>query len=224
MVTHSRLSSKSYLTDTFLQTAQEGNYTKAADLLNRTKAEVHRTLKFHQYLTTYTGVLKLKQQLHRYDSLPIRNCLFCDLLISCIDRDNLVASSYLLSQLKAASPLDPELNHELGMLEFDYLVRSKRLPAAFALIENLGMRLKEECADIYQRIKLLSCKAKLFAKAGQPQLGFSVALRAANSSLKARIIPAAWEAIGVMSNVLVSLREFGPAMRLLDAIIPQARS
>ena len=122
--------------------------------------------------------------------------------------------------MKAASLLDPELNLELALLESDYLVRSKKLPAAFALIEDLGSRLTDEGADVYQRIKLLSCKAKLYAKAGKPEMGLSVALRAANASLKVRIIPAAWEAVGVLCNILNSLREFGAAIQLLDAITP----
>lgn len=140
-----------------------------------------------------------------------------------MDRGNLVASSHLLSQLKDASPLDPELDLELAHFEFDYLIRQQKLPDAFVLIEGLAARLKDEGADLYQRVRLLSWKAKLFAKAGKPELGFSNALRAANVSLKAWIIPAAWEAIGVLCNILISLKEFKAAIQLLDAITPQVR-
>ncbi|KAL9068373.1 MAG: hypothetical protein Q9157_006524 [Trypethelium eluteriae] len=164
-----------------LKAAQAGKYTRAMDLLDGMTPEVNRVLKFYQYLTTYSGILKLKQQLHH---------------------NNIVASSHLLSRLKAASPLDPELNLELALLEVDYLIRQQKLPTAFDLVEDLGVRLKDEGADVYQRIRVLSCKGKVFSRAGKPEMGFSVALRAANASLKARIMPAAWEAVGVLCNIL----------------------
>ncbi|KAI9689182.1 MAG: anaphase promoting complex subunit 5 [Bathelium mastoideum] len=181
--------------------AQAGYHDKATDLLDEVNPEVHRTLKFHQYLTVYSGMLKLKRQLQK---------------------NNLVASTHLLSELKAASLLDPELNFELVMLELNCLLRQAKVSEAFTLIDDFGSRLKDEGADVYQRIRLLSCKARIFNAAGQPQLGFSVALRAANASFKARILPAAWEAVGQLCNILIHESQFEAAVELLDAITPQA--
>jgi len=45
------------------------------------------------------------------------------------------------------------------------------------LIEDIGAELKDESADIYQRISMLIAKATLFAKVGKPEKGFSVAVR-----------------------------------------------
>lgn len=42
-----------------------GDYAKAMDLLNNIDPEIHRTLKFHQYLTAYSGMLKLKHELNK---------------------------------------------------------------------------------------------------------------------------------------------------------------
>ena len=108
------------------------------------------------------------------------------------------------------------------MLEIDYLIRYKDLSTAFNVVEDLGQQLKDEGADVYQRIRLLSCKASIFAKAGKPELGFSMALRAANASLKARILPAAWEALALLCGVLITFDESQPTITLLEAITPQA--
>jgi anaphase-promoting complex subunit 5 len=75
--------------------------------------------------------------------------------------------------------------------------------------------------DIVRRIKLLILKARLFAKAGLPTKGFSIAMRAASSAHRAMIMPAMWEAIGALCVILIDLGEFGAARSLVDAIMPQ---
>jgi len=72
-----------------------------------------------------------------------------------------------------------------------------------------------------QRVCMLLAKAELFGKAGKPERGFSVALRAASVSFKARLMPCLWAAVGVLSNILNSIGEFEAARRLLNAVIPQ---
>jgi anaphase-promoting complex subunit 5 len=74
-----------------------------------------------------------------------------------------------------------------------------------------------------RRIKLLTLKARLFAKAGLPTKGFSIAMRAASSAQRAMIMPAMWEAIGALCVILIDLGEFGAARSLVDAIMPQVR-
>jgi anaphase-promoting complex subunit 5 len=81
--------------------------------------------------------------------------------------------------------------------------------------------LKEEGGDVMQRVCMLLAKAELFGKAGKPERGFSVALRAASVSFKARLMPCLWAAVGVISNILNSIGEFEAAKRLLNAVIPQ---
>lgn len=63
-------------------------------------------------------------------------------------------------------------------------------------------------------------KAQLFDKCGVPLKGFSVAIRAANIAYRARLLPALWQAISAVANVLVHLREFEAATKLLGAIMP----
>ena len=72
-----------------------------------------------------------------------------------------------------------------------------------------------------RRIKLLILKARLFAKAGLPTKGFSIAMRAASSAQRAMIMPAMWEAIGALSVILIDLGEFDAARSLVDTIMPQ---
>ncbi|THY04715.1 hypothetical protein D6D03_03513 [Aureobasidium pullulans] len=78
-----------------------------------------------------------------------------------------------------------------------------------------------DSSDIVRRIKLLILKARLFAKAGLPAKGFSIAMRAASSAQRAMIMPAMWEAVGALSVILIDLGEFGAAKSLVDAIMPQ---
>jgi anaphase-promoting complex subunit 5 len=94
---------------------------------------------------------------------------------------------------------------------------------AFKALEVLSTSLKEEGADVMQRISVLVLKAELFRKAGEPERGFSVALRAASVAFKARLMPNLWSAVGLLANILNSISEFEAAMRLLHAVIPQVR-
>lgn len=89
------------------------------------------------------------------------------------------------------------------------------------LLERQSTVAHNEEADIMQRAKLLTLKARIYDKAGIPQKGFSVALRAAGLAYKARVLPALWEAIGAVCRVLISLKEFEAASKLLESIIPQ---
>lgn len=93
---------------------------------------------------------------------------------------------------------------------------------AFALISNATESMRMETPDVYQQMHLLVLKALLFANAGVPEKGFSIAVRVASASVKAKILPALWEAVGVLSNILNALGETVAARGLLDAVLPQA--
>lgn len=135
--------------------------------------------------------------------------------------DNLVAAEHTLLQLRA--PLNPsqELLFSISVLEIDLHVRRGDHTRAMELLEGLATKLNDEEADIYQRIKLMTLKARILDKAGIPQKGFSVALRAASLAYHARLLPALWEAVGAICAILNSLKEFEASAKLLESIMPQ---
>jgi len=94
--------------------------------------------------------------------------------------------------------------------------------SAFSLISTATESTKVESSDVYHQMQLLLLKARLFANAGVPEKGFSIAVRVASASAKARIMPALWEAVRVLSNILNALGERDSAKRLLDAVVLQA--
>jgi hypothetical protein len=136
-------------------------------------------------------------------------------------RNDLLGSSHFLSQLSSSSAQDLETSFLLSLARIDYLTLSGRFSDAFNVIEDTATSLKEERADIYQRVTILLAKASLFAKAGKPEKGFSVALRAASTSSRARLMPSLWEAVGCIAHILNGMGESRAASRLLDSILPQ---
>ncbi|KAF2265310.1 hypothetical protein CC78DRAFT_493712 [Lojkania enalia] len=180
---------------------QQGRYDQALQLLEIIDLSSHRSLKLHQYVFFCIGIIKLKRAIHRTDW---------------------VACDALLSSLVTDSSTDPELSFLLSEARIDNLVARGHYWDAFNAIENLSVTLKEEVADVLQRINMLLIKANLFAKAGKSERGFSVALRAANVAFKARLMPKLWYAVGQICAILNAMGEFEPASRLLHAVIPQA--
>ena len=109
----------------------------------------------------------------------------------------------------------------VDMLHIDCMTRRGDYPAAFEKIEKLLSALKDDKKDVVLRIKLLLLKASLFDKCGRTQRGFTTAMRAASISWGARLMPALWQSIGALSNILVSMGEFEAASQLLTAVIPR---
>ena len=107
------------------------------------------------------------------------------------------------------------------MLEMDLLIRRGDYSEAMKILEGFATKVNDEEADISQRVKLMTLKAQIYDKAGIPQKGFSVALRAASLAHRAKLLPALWEAVGRVCAVLISLKEFGPTAKLLESIMPQ---
>ena len=136
-------------------------------------------------------------------------------------RTDWAACEAFLSSLNPDSSTDPELSFLLTEARIDYLISRGLFEDAFAIIEKQALSLRDEGADIMQRVTMLLLKATLFAKLGSPERGFSVALRAASVSFKARLMPCLWTAVGLLGNILNSTGEFRAAMRLLHAVIPQ---
>lgn len=133
----------------------------------------------------------------------------------------MVAAETILAQLQAPSNLSQDLQFNILTLKVDLNVRRGNYSKAMEILENLASKLSDGEADICQRIKVMTLKAQIYEKAGIPQKGFSVALRAASLAYRARLLPALWEAVGTVCAILVSLKEFGAAATLLESIMPQ---
>jgi anaphase-promoting complex subunit 5 len=103
----------------------------------------------------------------------------------------------------------------------DYLVSKGDYAVAFTAVSALAQSLKEDNADILQRTSVLLMQADLFRKAGKPEYGFSVALRAASVAYKAKLMPSLWSAVGMLANILNNMGECASARRLLESVLPQ---
>lgn len=134
-----------------------------------------------------------------------------------------VACEALFSHLQPDSSMDPELAFLLSESYVDYLVARGLYSQAWDAVEKISASLKEEGADVMQRIYLLVAKANICRKLGCPERGFSVALRAASVAFKANLKTSVITAVGLLANILVSNADYNAAVRLLSAIIPQVR-
>lgn len=138
-----------------------------------------------------------------------------------LDRNDLVAAEHFLSQLQANPPPTQIIAFAIAVQEINLQIRRQDYSRAMQLLEKQYTKTYSEEADIMQRVKLLTLKARILDKAGIAPKGFSVALRAAGLAYKARILPALWEAIAAVCRVLISLKEFEAASKLLENIMPQ---
>jgi anaphase-promoting complex subunit 5 len=181
--------------------AQKGQYDEAMAKIESLDPNSLRSLKPSQYYLRMRGLLQLKRDLHHND---------------------LAGAQHLLDQLLQTPQGDPDLTFELQILHVDFLTRSHNYPLALSTLESLATTLKTSHEDIYYLIRMLTLKALLHSKVGRPQKGFSIAVRAANLAWRARLLPALWHAVGAISNVLTSLREFHASISLLASILPRA--
>ncbi|KAH7381676.1 anaphase-promoting complex subunit 5-domain-containing protein [Pyrenochaeta sp. MPI-SDFR-AT-0127] len=186
--------------------SQRGRYDEAVAALELISPTIHKSLKFHQYLILCIGLIKLKRATRGSDW---------------------VTCTHLLATLKpstdpSSSPLDPELSFLQHEAYIDYLISRGLYSEAFTAISFLAQSLKSDNADILQRVSVLLMQADLWRKVGKPERGFSVALRAASVSFKARLGSSLWSAVGLLGNILNDLGECGSARRLVEAVLPQA--
>lgn len=89
------------------------------------------------------------------------------------------------------------------------------------MVEQAAQSMQPENFDVHSQIILLCLKARILAKSGQAQRGFSLAMRAASIAHRSKILSDLWEAICTLSGVLLSLREFEAVSDLVESIIPQ---
>lgn len=187
---------------------QAGRYADAIRALESTDPSIHKTLKHHQYLTLFIGLIKFRRAIRRSDWATCTHLLTTIRPQSSIDPNS--------------TPLDPELSYVQNEYYIEYLISQGSYSEAFAVISLLSQSLKEDNADLLQRVNILLLKADLFRKVGRPERGFGVALRAASVAHRSRLMPSLWVAVGLLSNILNGLGEYLSAKRLLEGIIPQA--
>ncbi|KAE8139658.1 anaphase-promoting complex subunit 5-domain-containing protein [Aspergillus pseudotamarii] len=180
--------------------AQQGRFKEALVRMNRIGPDKLRSLKANQYWTFFSGVLQLKRQIYRNDK---------------------TATEYLLSQLQAIQLPDNDIAALLGFLHVEYLIRQGNYTRALEIVERTAQTIHRDNFDIHCQVKLLCLKACILEKTSQPQRGFSLAMRAANIAYRSRLLPGLWEAICVLSGVLLSLREFEAVVAMVESIMPQ---
>ncbi|KAL6361297.1 hypothetical protein LRP88_04764 [Fusarium phalaenopsidis] len=183
--------------------AGQGRYDEALEKLEVLEENSLRSWKPSQYWHKYRGIIKLKRDLHH---------------------NNLEGADQLISQIVQSrdDDLEPDMAFIVDSLHVDYLIRRGDFQAAFAKIDRIMSQIQEERRDVVLKVKLLLLKTSLLDKCGRTQRGFTAAMRAASISWEARNIPGLWEAIGAVSNILVSLSEFEAASQLLVAVIPRS--
>ncbi|MCJ1245829.1 anaphase promoting complex subunit 5 [Trapelia coarctata] len=180
--------------------ALKGRYEDALRRMDEIGGDILRTLKLQQFWTSHMSVLKLRRSLFR---------------------NELSAAESFLSQLRTNRQPDQELALVVRLLEINLHMRRQDHTKAMDILDKDAKEFHEHGADVFQQIKLMVLKARIYNKAGIPQKGFSVAIRAASLAYKARLLPALWDAIGALCKVLISLKEFEAATRLMESIMPQ---
>jgi len=179
---------------------QRGRYKEANDMMNAVPPHILRVLKYQNYWTFYTGILKLCRFLHG---------------------DDLDAAEHLAQRLHGQGAPDLEVGFSLSMLEVDLLLRRGILNRALELVETLAQKAPLESNDVVVQSRLLILKARILAESGHPLKGFSIITRAAQIAHRARVLPSLWESTGVLANILNELGEFAAAADMLQSIIPQ---
>ncbi|KAL9021861.1 MAG: hypothetical protein Q9185_000988 [Variospora sp. 1 TL-2023] len=179
--------------------ARKGRYHQAVSLMEQVDLETLRDLKHQQFWITSLGIIKMRRYLNR---------------------DDLDAADHVLAQLQAAPAQVQELQVNVALIEIEFHLRRRDFPHAMTLLDKLLMDLKEQEADIFQRLQVMILKARIYDRAGTPQKGFSVALRAASLAHKAQLLPVLWNAVGAICRILVSVKEFHAAVRLIESVLP----
>ncbi|KAF9888439.1 Anaphase-promoting complex subunit 5 [Aspergillus nanangensis] len=199
----SRAPFEDYLRSTFRSSqllAQQGRYKEASARMNEISPEKLRSLKSNQHWTVFSGILKLKRQIYRNEN---------------------VAADYLISQLQAIQLPDHDVSLMLSFLSIEFMLRQGNYSGALETVETTARSLHQDNFDVHTQVKLLSLKARILERTGQPQRGFSLAMRAASISHRSRFLPGLWESICVLSGVLLSLEEFEAVEEMVESIMPQ---
>ncbi len=179
----------------------QGRYTEANDMMASVPLHILRVLKFNNYHRFYSNILRLRRLIHRSD---------------------LSAASQLAVQLQGQGAPEADLGSTLAFLQIELLLKRGELSTALTRIEKLADKLSTNgSSDISHLSHLLNLKARVLIASNHPLKSFSIVIRSAQLSYRARILPSLYESITLLSQVLISLREFQSASELLTSILPQ---
>lgn len=145
---------------------------------------------------------------------------FCYAYTIYIYSANFAAANAHLSMLRPLTHTsDPELSHQISLLDISLLMHpsSADLPSAYRKITSL----LATTSDLAQTLHLLTLKAGVFAAAGKPEKGFSIAVRAASRAERAGLVPVLLEALAALAEILNKVGEFGAAREVVEAALPQ---
>ncbi|RMZ78540.1 hypothetical protein DV737_g3837, partial [Chaetothyriales sp. CBS 132003] len=179
---------------------QQGKYTEAEAIMSEVSPGTLTVLKYKNYCTFYSGLLKLRR---------------------CIHRDDLNTAELVASQLEGQGAPDFEIGFSLAFLQIEVSIRRGNLQKALERVEKLAERTETDNPDVAVHARLLNLKARILALAGRPLKGFSLVMKAAQINYRARVLPALWESTTILANVLIAAKEEQGAIELLQAIMPQ---
>ncbi|KAF4119841.1 anaphase-promoting complex subunit 5 [Geosmithia morbida] len=186
-----------------LMLSSKGHYEAALGRLDSLDENSLRYWKASQYWYKCRGIVKLQRDLRH---------------------NNLDGAEQLLDQLLQSKHDDtePDAAYHIDFLHLECLTRRGDLQTAFEKVATMLAKQQRDNKDIALRVRLLLWKVCLLDRAGRPQRGFSVAIKATSIAWRARLMPYLWQSTGALSNILVSLGEFDAACQLLVATIPRA--
>ena len=130
-------------------------------------------------------------------------------------------AEHFLSQIRANPAPNHDISYSTAVHDIDLQLRKGDHSKAMTLLERQSVKMDEKESDIFQRVKLMILKARLYEKAGLPHKGFSVAARAASMAYSAHLLPALWESIGGVCRIMISLKDFEAAVKIMRSIMPQ---
>lgn len=201
--------------------AQHGSYAAAQTSLASIHSQIRGTLKLEQRIAAFARLIALLQAIRRYVRPDIRSKSYlCHAHTTLSYSANLAAANAHLSQLlPLAQTSDPDLSHQISLLEINLLMHPSGpdLPGAYRKITSLLATTN----DLAQTLHLLTLKAGVFAAAGKPEKGFSIAVRAASRAERAGLVPVLLEALAALAEILNKVGEFGAAKEVVEAALPQ---
>ncbi|WEW57511.1 APC5 protein [Emydomyces testavorans] len=186
-----------------------GKHGQAMSHIEGISPNTFHSLKSQQIRIFVCGLLKLRQQLHRWSRLLT------------VSRDDKLTAEHLVSQLHACVPSEPEYIIALSLLEIEFSMCKADYSSALKQIEHVAKSTQEASFDVALQIQLLNLKARVFHHTDQPEQAFSLTMRAASIAYRSRVLPGLWDALGNLSIVLMAFQEFEAAAEILESIMPQ---
>ncbi|KPI43564.1 Anaphase-promoting complex subunit 5 [Cyphellophora attinorum] len=180
--------------------AQRGRYSAVTETLQSVPKATLRILKYQNYLQFYSSLLKLR--------LLIRH-------------NDLDTARRIATQLQGQDPPDIENSFFLAFSQIELSMAEGNLSKALEIVEETAQRAVSNNNDIIVYTRLLNLKARILAASNNALSLFSIVVRAAQLAYRSLCLPALWEAIGLLANLLNVLGEHNAALELLNAIVPR---